>query len=182
MNDIRRNGGQFLWRQIYNARRAGVRIIYGAMWDEYVSLRPRLTSLMMTLDMTKAPRSCPSCPTRLSSPYTPRSGSSRSTLTGTIYRLTGTCASRGSPQRRSTENVPSPTHCPTKSCKITGIRGRRPDRRMSMGSRARLARGRCRARRTMRRRRIVWRTRLYRAGVVRPLRFPRTGVQVRRQQ
>ncbi|KAG6373259.1 hypothetical protein JVT61DRAFT_6886 [Boletus reticuloceps] len=35
MNDMRRNGGRFLWRQLYNARRAGVRTIYGAMWDEY---------------------------------------------------------------------------------------------------------------------------------------------------
>lgn len=38
MNDVRRNGGRFLWRQIYNARRAGVRTMYGAMWDECVSL------------------------------------------------------------------------------------------------------------------------------------------------
>ncbi|KAI9461136.1 hypothetical protein HD554DRAFT_1534263 [Boletus coccyginus] len=35
MEDIRRNGGRFLWQQIYNARRAGVRTIYGTMWDEY---------------------------------------------------------------------------------------------------------------------------------------------------
>ncbi|KAJ2912412.1 hypothetical protein MD484_g8005, partial [Candolleomyces efflorescens] len=34
-NDIPRKGGRFLWRQIFNARRAGARIIYGAMWDEY---------------------------------------------------------------------------------------------------------------------------------------------------
>ncbi|KAG2147498.1 hypothetical protein DEU56DRAFT_784290 [Suillus clintonianus] len=34
-NAIKRNGGHFLWKQIYAARRAGVRIIYGAMWDEY---------------------------------------------------------------------------------------------------------------------------------------------------
>ncbi|TFK37396.1 hypothetical protein BDQ12DRAFT_750835, partial [Crucibulum laeve] len=35
-NDIKRNGGRFLWRQLYNARtKLGVRIIYGAMWDEY---------------------------------------------------------------------------------------------------------------------------------------------------
>ena len=33
-NDIPREGGRFLWRQIYNARRSGVRTIYGAMWDE----------------------------------------------------------------------------------------------------------------------------------------------------
>lgn len=33
-NGIKRNGGKFLWRQIYNARRLGVRTIYGAMWDE----------------------------------------------------------------------------------------------------------------------------------------------------
>ncbi|KAG1741796.1 uncharacterized protein EDB91DRAFT_1129404 [Suillus paluster] len=35
LNDIKRNGGHFLWKQIYAARHAGVRIIYGAMWDEY---------------------------------------------------------------------------------------------------------------------------------------------------
>ena len=34
-NANKRNGGHFLWTQIYAARRAGVRIIYGAMWDEY---------------------------------------------------------------------------------------------------------------------------------------------------
>ncbi|KAG5644137.1 hypothetical protein DXG03_009084 [Asterophora parasitica] len=30
-----RNGGRFLWKQIANAKRQGVRTIYGAMWDEY---------------------------------------------------------------------------------------------------------------------------------------------------
>ncbi|TDL22387.1 hypothetical protein BD410DRAFT_828484 [Rickenella mellea] len=34
-NGIPRDGGRFLWRQIFNVRRQGVRIIYGAMWDEY---------------------------------------------------------------------------------------------------------------------------------------------------
>ncbi|KAG5651099.1 hypothetical protein H0H81_009855 [Sphagnurus paluster] len=34
-NGIKRNGGRFLWKQIFNAKRLGVRIIYGAMWDEY---------------------------------------------------------------------------------------------------------------------------------------------------
>ncbi|KAF8628523.1 hypothetical protein AX15_003837 [Amanita polypyramis BW_CC] len=34
-NNIKRNGGHFLWRQIYNGRRLGARIMYGAMWDEY---------------------------------------------------------------------------------------------------------------------------------------------------
>jgi hypothetical protein len=33
-NDIPRDGGRFLWRQVYNARKQGVRTIYGAMWDE----------------------------------------------------------------------------------------------------------------------------------------------------
>jgi len=36
-NGIKRNGGNFLWRQIYNAQELGVRTIYGAMWDECVS-------------------------------------------------------------------------------------------------------------------------------------------------
>ncbi|KAF8261524.1 hypothetical protein EI94DRAFT_1889880 [Lactarius quietus] len=34
-NGAPREGGQFLWRQIYNARKWGARIMYGAMWDEY---------------------------------------------------------------------------------------------------------------------------------------------------
>ncbi|KAH9836626.1 uncharacterized protein C8Q71DRAFT_50623 [Rhodofomes roseus] len=34
-NDAPRQGGRFLWRQLYNVRRHGVRIVYGAMWDEY---------------------------------------------------------------------------------------------------------------------------------------------------
>ncbi|KZT64030.1 hypothetical protein DAEQUDRAFT_68833 [Daedalea quercina L-15889] len=34
-NDAPRQGGRFLWRQLFNVRRHGVRIVYGAMWDEY---------------------------------------------------------------------------------------------------------------------------------------------------
>ncbi|KAJ3486292.1 hypothetical protein NLJ89_g11823 [Agrocybe chaxingu] len=34
-NDIKRRGGRFLWKQIFNAKRLGVRTMYGAMWDEY---------------------------------------------------------------------------------------------------------------------------------------------------
>ena len=36
LNMVKRNGGRFLWQQIVNAKRLGVRILYGAMWDEYV--------------------------------------------------------------------------------------------------------------------------------------------------
>ncbi len=36
-NDIKRQGGRFLWKQIVNVKRLGVRTVYGAMWDEYVS-------------------------------------------------------------------------------------------------------------------------------------------------
>ncbi|TFK71702.1 hypothetical protein BDN72DRAFT_837263 [Pluteus cervinus] len=34
-NDTKRQGGRFLWKQIFNAKRHGARIMYGAMWDEY---------------------------------------------------------------------------------------------------------------------------------------------------
>ncbi|KAJ4485269.1 hypothetical protein J3R30DRAFT_3696603 [Lentinula aciculospora] len=34
-NQIKRNGGKFLWQQIFNAKRLGLRVMYGAMWDEY---------------------------------------------------------------------------------------------------------------------------------------------------
>lgn len=34
-NDMPRRGGNFLWRQLFNVRRQNVRIVYGAMWDEY---------------------------------------------------------------------------------------------------------------------------------------------------
>nr|VWP01827.1 Alcohol dehydrogenase [Ganoderma boninense] len=34
-NDAPRNGGRYLWRQVYNVRRHNVRTVYGAMWDEY---------------------------------------------------------------------------------------------------------------------------------------------------
>ncbi|KAF7978939.1 hypothetical protein HWV62_44153 [Athelia sp. TMB] len=34
-NGMKRNGGKFLWTQIHNAKRLGVRVMYGAMWDEY---------------------------------------------------------------------------------------------------------------------------------------------------
>ena len=35
-NGIKRDGGRFLWKQIYNAQKLGVRTMYGAMWDECV--------------------------------------------------------------------------------------------------------------------------------------------------
>ncbi|TFY52992.1 hypothetical protein EVG20_g10314 [Dentipellis fragilis] len=35
INGAPRQGGRFLWRQLYNARRLGGGIIYGAMWDEF---------------------------------------------------------------------------------------------------------------------------------------------------
>ncbi|KAE9406347.1 hypothetical protein BT96DRAFT_851638 [Gymnopus androsaceus JB14] len=34
-NQIKRNGGKFLWQQVFNAKRLGLRVMYGAMWDEY---------------------------------------------------------------------------------------------------------------------------------------------------
>ncbi|EPS99637.1 hypothetical protein FOMPIDRAFT_1163840 [Fomitopsis schrenkii] len=34
-NDAPRQGGHFFWRQLFNVRRHDIRIIYGAMWDEY---------------------------------------------------------------------------------------------------------------------------------------------------
>ncbi|KAH9964609.1 hypothetical protein BC827DRAFT_1265868 [Russula dissimulans] len=34
-NGAPREGGRFLWRQIYNARKLRAQIMYGAMWDEY---------------------------------------------------------------------------------------------------------------------------------------------------
>ncbi|KAI8983325.1 hypothetical protein BD414DRAFT_418734 [Trametes punicea] len=34
-NDCPRKGGHFMWRQLFNVQRHGVRTIYGAMWDEY---------------------------------------------------------------------------------------------------------------------------------------------------
>lgn len=33
LNGIKRKGGRFLWKQIFHAKRLGVRTIYGAMWD-----------------------------------------------------------------------------------------------------------------------------------------------------
>jgi hypothetical protein len=33
-NQIPRNGGNFYWRQVYNALRSGCTMIYGAMFDE----------------------------------------------------------------------------------------------------------------------------------------------------
>ncbi|KAI0271693.1 hypothetical protein BC834DRAFT_841249 [Gloeopeniophorella convolvens] len=34
-NGAPREGGRFLWRQMFNARKYGARTMYGAMWDEY---------------------------------------------------------------------------------------------------------------------------------------------------
>lgn len=38
-NGMKRDGGKFLWKQVFHAKRLkGVRSFYGAMWDEYVAL------------------------------------------------------------------------------------------------------------------------------------------------
>jgi hypothetical protein len=33
-NGFKRQGGRFLWKQIYNAHQLGIHTVYGAMWDE----------------------------------------------------------------------------------------------------------------------------------------------------
>lgn len=33
-NGFKRQGGRFLWKQIFNVHQLGIHIIYGAMWDE----------------------------------------------------------------------------------------------------------------------------------------------------
>ncbi|KAJ3994531.1 hypothetical protein F5050DRAFT_465003 [Lentinula boryana] len=49
-NNIKREGGRFLWRQIYNATKHGAKIIYGATWDEYdegTALMPAVESRLL---------------------------------------------------------------------------------------------------------------------------------------
>jgi hypothetical protein len=50
-NGAPREGGRFLWRQIYNARKWGVRIMYGAMWDEYDEGTQFLPAITKTEDL-----------------------------------------------------------------------------------------------------------------------------------
>ena len=50
---MKRNGGRFLWRQIVNARRLGVRTMYGAMWDESVLWYDSESALTLNADTTK---------------------------------------------------------------------------------------------------------------------------------
>ncbi|KAF5392204.1 hypothetical protein D9757_001418 [Collybiopsis confluens] len=49
LNQIKRNGGRLLWQQIFNAKRLGLRIMYGAMWDEY----DEGTALMPVVEKTR---------------------------------------------------------------------------------------------------------------------------------
>ncbi|KIK57177.1 hypothetical protein GYMLUDRAFT_247141 [Collybiopsis luxurians FD-317 M1] len=49
-NNIKREGGRFLWRQIFNACALGAKIIYGATWDEYdegTALMPSVESKIL---------------------------------------------------------------------------------------------------------------------------------------
>ncbi|KAF8499017.1 hypothetical protein F5888DRAFT_1686884 [Russula emetica] len=50
-NAAPREGGRFLWRQIYNARKWGARIMYGAMWDEYDEGTQFLPAITRTADL-----------------------------------------------------------------------------------------------------------------------------------
>ena len=50
-NGAPREGGRFLWRQIYNARKWGVRTMYGAMWDEYDEGTQFLPAITRTEDL-----------------------------------------------------------------------------------------------------------------------------------
>ncbi len=50
-NGAPREGGRFLWRQIYNARKWGARMMYGAMWDEYDEGTQFLPAVTKTEDL-----------------------------------------------------------------------------------------------------------------------------------
>ncbi|KAI9436136.1 hypothetical protein BJY52DRAFT_1329542 [Lactarius psammicola] len=50
-NGAPREGGRYLWRQIYNARKWGARIMYGAMWDEYDEGTQFLPAITKTEDL-----------------------------------------------------------------------------------------------------------------------------------
>ncbi|KAH9994464.1 hypothetical protein BJV77DRAFT_994946 [Russula vinacea] len=50
-NGAPREGGRFLWRQIYNARKWGARIMYGAMWDEYDEGTQFLPAITKTVNL-----------------------------------------------------------------------------------------------------------------------------------
>lgn len=50
-NGAPREGGRFLWRQIYNARKWGAQIMYGAMWDEYDEGTQFLPAITKTADL-----------------------------------------------------------------------------------------------------------------------------------
>ncbi|KAI0248087.1 hypothetical protein BJV78DRAFT_1285053 [Lactifluus subvellereus] len=52
-NAAPREGGRFLWRQIYNARKWGARTMYGAMWDEYDEGTQFLPAITRTEDLPK---------------------------------------------------------------------------------------------------------------------------------
>ncbi|KAL1681833.1 hypothetical protein EV122DRAFT_204853, partial [Schizophyllum commune] len=54
LNMVKRNGGRFLWQQIVNAKRLGVRILYGAMWDEYDEGTAFLPVVERTRNLPKA--------------------------------------------------------------------------------------------------------------------------------
>ncbi|KAI9432601.1 hypothetical protein H4582DRAFT_2192235 [Lactarius indigo] len=50
-NGAPREGGRFLWRQIYNAHKWGARMMYGAMWDEYDEGTQFLPAITKTEDL-----------------------------------------------------------------------------------------------------------------------------------
>lgn len=50
-NGAPREGGRFLWRQIYNTHKWGARIMYGAMWDEYDEGTQFLPAITKTEDL-----------------------------------------------------------------------------------------------------------------------------------
>ena len=50
-NAAPREGGRFLWRQIYNARKWGAQTMYGAMWDEYDEGTQFLPAITKTADL-----------------------------------------------------------------------------------------------------------------------------------
>ncbi|KAK0232671.1 hypothetical protein IW262DRAFT_14074 [Armillaria fumosa] len=57
-NDMKRKGGRFLWKQIFHAKRLGIRTMYGAMWDEYdegTAFMPIVTKKSMLPQSDKYP-------------------------------------------------------------------------------------------------------------------------------
>lgn len=118
-NEIPRQGGKFLWRQLDNAQRLNPPMIYAAMFDEYGFLSfcvvLSVSQILRNLDSNLGPLSCPPWLNLIFCRDLSSSSLVWTSMVPLIYLLIGTYVSAVWPRARSKTGIILKRSCHVKS-------------------------------------------------------------------